>query len=283
LKEPDKLYFIQRDLLSIQIYDTTRRDLIKVLDRKLEHAEKTILFGISAAAYGRLRFRPDLFGLYRNMDILIAEGAGLPLFAKSFGVKISEKIGLVNITYDLLALSNTKKYRVLFFGATSEVNSLVCDRVKKEYPNIHLCKGINGYFQESEVSSIVDQINNESPDILFIGITYPIKERFAVKYKNELNVKLIVPCGGAFDVIAGKTKKYKEKFKVIPTAWLVRYLQEPRRLFKPILVTTFYSLFILYPSLLFRHLFIQRNPSIADYFSLTGNEWDCINGKIKGS
>jgi N-acetylglucosaminyldiphosphoundecaprenol N-acetyl-beta-D-mannosaminyltransferase len=281
MRKIKEFHFIKKNLLGIEIYDTTRIDLIKVLEIKLEQSERNILFGISAAAFGRLKYRPDLLGLYKNMDILIAEGAGLPLFARSFGIKISEKIGLVNVIYDLLYLANRKKYRVLFFGATSYVNKLVIERVKKEYPNIHICKGINGYFQESEVAFIVDQINIERPDILFIGITYPLKERFAVKFKNKLDVKLIVPCGGAFDVIAGKTKKNKEYFKFIPTAWLNRFLQEPRRLFKPIIVTMVYSFFIMYPNLLARHLLIRRNPSIGEYFNLSGDEWDIINGKIK--
>jgi len=283
LKQLSKLLFLKRDLLGIQIYDTHRQDLLKILQKKIENSEKNILFGISAAAYGRLKYRPDLFSLYKKMDILIAEGAGLPLFARSFGVKISEKIGLVNITYDLLSLANQKKYRILFFGAATDVNSLVIDRVKNEYPNIQVCKGISGYFEETEVPSIVRQINNEKPDILFIGISYPVKERFAVKFKNKLDVKLIVPCGGAFDVIAGKTRKYKEKFKIIPTAWFVRFIQEPRRLFKPVLVTTIYSLFILYPNLLYRHFLVKKNPSIKDYFNLTGDEWDSIHGRVKDS
>jgi len=276
-----EFYFEKRNLLGINIYDTHRADLIKVLESRIDSGDKTILFGVSAAAYGRLRYRPDLFGIYQKMDILIAEGAGLPLFAKSFGIKISEKIGLVNVVFDLLELADQKQYRVLFFGATPEVNAIVINRVKAEYPNIHVCQGINGYFQESELPSIVEKINNEKPDILLIGITYPIKERFSIKFKNKLQTKLIVPCGGAFDVIAGKVKKNKEFSKRIPTAWLVRFIQEPRRLFRPIILTVGYSLFVMYPQLLFRHFFRQRNPSIADYFEITLDEWDAVNGSIK--
>ena len=51
------------------------------------------------------------------MDIIIAEGAGLPLFAKSFGFTITEKIGLVNVVYDLLEPANKKENTGFFFLA----------------------------------------------------------------------------------------------------------------------------------------------------------------------
>lgn len=266
--------FKKRNLLGIDIYDTTREDFIKVLSEKISNNEKNIVFGISAAAYGRLRYRRDLYKIYKQMDILIAEGAGLPLFAKLFGVKISEKIGLVNVTYNLLNLANKNRLKVLFFGSTQEINDQIFQKVQSDYPNIKLCPGINGYFNENDIPGIIKQINVEKPDILFIGISYPIKERFAAKYKNQINTKLIVPVGGAFDVLVGKVKKSKEISKVIPTAWLYRFIQEPKRLFKPIIVTVSYSLFIMLPQLLFIHYFIKKNPSIKEFHKLNDKEWD---------
>ena len=44
-----------------------------------------------------------------------------------------------------------------------------------------MCQGINGYFNEEDLPSIVKKISEETPDILLVGISYPIKERFAVK------------------------------------------------------------------------------------------------------
>jgi UDP-N-acetyl-D-mannosaminuronic acid transferase (WecB/TagA/CpsF family) len=128
---------------------------------------------------------------------------------------------------------------------------------------------------------IIDQINMCQPDILLIGISYPIKERFAVKYKHALNTKLIVPCGGAFDVFAGKTKKYKEVSRYIPTSWLVRFIQEPARLFKPIILTMLYSLLWVYPALWLKHIFVSRNPDVGKHFGLSGTEWDLKKGTVK--
>ncbi|HYX08891.1 MAG TPA: WecB/TagA/CpsF family glycosyltransferase [Bacteroidales bacterium] len=274
-------HFYQRDLLGIKIYDTTKKEIVGILDDRIKTGKKTTIFGVSAGAYGRLKFRPDLYGIYKQMDILIAEGAGIPLLAKFFGIKITEKIGLVNLTNSLLELANKNSYKIMFFGATAGVNNSVSDKIKETFPNIKVCDGVDGYFNENEIPDIIQKINECNPDILFIGITYPIKERFTIKYKDELNTKLIVPCGGAFDIIAGKTKRLKEISKFLPIAWLIRFIQEPIRLFKPVLITVIYSVFWVFPRLLIKHHSGAKNPSIANFFNIDERAWDPTTDPIK--
>lgn len=264
-----------RNLLGLPIYDTNMDDLISTLLSFIKANKKKTIFGISAAAYGRLKFRKDLGRIYHEFDINIAEGGGIPLLSKFFGVNITEKIGLTNLTQSLISLAAKHNLKIQLFGSTDDVLSDSKTNIKKKHPNINLARSINGYFKDSEIDLIIDKINKESPDILFIGITYPIKERFAIKYKDRLNVKLIVPCGGAFEVLAGRVKRPPFELKYIPLAWLYRFFQEPRRLFKPIIVTSFYTMFWVFPILYFRHItHIERNPSILKFFSITGDEWD---------
>lgn len=273
--------FEKKNLLGIDIYDTKMPFLIKVLKERIDKNKKSIVFGVSSMTFGRFKFRPDLYEIYKYIDIVIAEGAGVPLLAGVFGKKISGKIGLINLSRKLFELSNKENYKIMFFGADSETNKLAREKIQEMHPNISFCEGISGYFEEEDLPVIVNQINNCEPDILFIGISYPIKERFAVKYRDELKTKLIVPCGGAFDVFAGKTKKYNEISRYIPTAWLVRFIQEPVRLFKPIVLTMLYSLLWVYPALWLKHIFIKKNPDVGKHFKLSGNEWDIRNGSIK--
>jgi len=259
----------KRNLLGLPIYDITMDEMLLQIEYRIKQDIKTTIFGISAGAYGRLKFRKDLVSTYNKMDINIAEGGGIPLLAKMFGVQIREHVGLVNLMFRLLEFSNEKKYKILLFGASQEVNDQAAAVLNQKYPGIQLCKGINGYFNKDDESQIVEIINKEKPDILFIGITYPIKEKFTIKYKDQLNVKIIIPCGGAFDVLAGKAKRPPVTFKWIPVTWFYRYIQEPRRLFKQVLLTVLYSVFWVFPILYIRHILrIERNPSIIKFFNL---------------
>lgn len=275
---------ILRNLLGLPIYDTRMDELIHALEDIIERNEKKTIFGISTGAIGRLKYRRDLGRLYKEFDINIAEGGGIPILGKLFGVKVSEKIGLVNLSKRLISLAAANNYKIQLFGSTDEIINLAEQNIKKNNPSIRLAKSINGYFSEGEIDSIIELINDESPDILFIGITYPIKERFAIKFKERLNVKLIIPCGGAFEVLAGRAKRPPFEFKYIPVAWFYRFIQEPIRLFKPILITALYTTFYVIPILYFLHITgIEKNPSITKFFNISNDEWDPMTGSITSS
>jgi hypothetical protein len=86
---------------------------------------------------------------------------------------------------------------------------------------------------------------------------------------------VIIPCGGVFDVIAGKVKRPPFTLKWIPITWFYRFVQEPVRLFKQTLVPVLYTSFWVFPILYFKHIFnIEKNPSIIKFHKITGFESD---------
>jgi UDP-N-acetyl-D-mannosaminuronic acid transferase (WecB/TagA/CpsF family) len=115
--------FTKKNLLGIDIYDTKMSYLVEALKERIKNNEKTIVFGVSSMTFGRFKFRPDLYTIYKYIDIVIAEGAGVPLLAGLFGIKISGKIGLINLTNELFKLADREKYKILMFGADEKTNN----------------------------------------------------------------------------------------------------------------------------------------------------------------
>ena len=216
----------KRNLLGIKIHDCILQDLINFLDQQIIKNVKTIVYGFSVTTLGRLKEIPEFISFNQRADITIADGAGIPILAKLFGVHIREHIGLPNVTEEMIRLANENNYKVLLFGATQDINYKANENLKKKFPNIKLCRGINGYFSEDDEDDIVKEINKEEPDILLIGISSPIKERFALKYKNRLKTKVIVPCGGMIDIFAGISKREPNIIKGLPLSWIYRFIQE---------------------------------------------------------
>ncbi|MFC1504029.1 WecB/TagA/CpsF family glycosyltransferase [Spirochaetota bacterium] len=259
----DNFDIIQRKLLGVPVVDCTSAELMRYIDHCIQNSIKKIIYGVSVTFLGRIKKMPELMRFYREMDIIISDGAGIPVLGKLFGVRIREHIGLPDTVERTIALAGEKGYKVLLFGAQQEVNDRACNNILKNNPGITVCKGINGYFKEEDGERIVNDINSEAPDILLIGITAPIKERFALKYKDKLNVKIIIPCGGMIDVFAGVTKREPDAIKGLPLTWLYRFIQEPRRLFGATFVAGLYFMFCVFPVLWMKHVTgIERNPGI---------------------
>ena len=259
----------ETSLLGLRIHTFSFEELMILLETALVSNESLIVYGFSANIYSRIRKLPEFVHFFNKMDIVIPDGQGIPILARLFDVNIKARIGIVNLSNHFLKLANKKGYKVFLFGATEEINKNACNKIKTKYPGIKSCSGRNGYFADTDENSIVNEIKEYNPDILFIGISSPIKERFALKYKADLNAKLIVPCGGWFDIVAGKVKRPPFILKKFPITWIYRIIQEPKRMFGPILLSVLDSVFIIFPILYLKHVLgIEKNPSIIRHFKL---------------
>lgn len=262
-----KIPFEEKNLLGIKIHDAGRKELLSFLKNVIQTKGKLIIYGLCIGSLSRMRRKKrELPKMFESMDIIVADGGGIPVLGKLFGARVKEQIPIADFTRDLLELADNNQLKVFLFGASEESNTMAVENLRKDFPNAIIPKGINGYFKPEEESDIVDKINQENPDILLLGMTYPIKERFSVNYKDQLNANIIVPCGGAIDVFAGLTKRPKFKIKYIPVTWLWRWIQEPTRLsIKPDL----YFMFFVFPVLLFKHITrIEKNPSLIKHYKI---------------
>ena len=162
-------------------------------------------------------------------DYFLCDGRGFYYFMRMLGVKGVSKLSLPMLTMKLVKVAAENKKIIYLLGATEESNQKAQLNLKNNY-ELTKVFGRDGYFNNDEEAEIVQEINSVSPDILFLGISSPKKDRFLAKWKEQLNVKIIVNCGGMIDVISGKSKLYPKWVKTFCLAGVFRFLQEPLRL-----------------------------------------------------
>ena len=102
----------------------------------------------------------------------------------------------------------------------------------------------DGYFGDDEFDDVVAEVERAEPDIVFVGITSPKKERLIERFR-ELGAKgAFVGVGGSFDVVSGNIPRAPMWMQRANLEWLFRMMQEPKRLVKRYVVgnTRFYML-----------------------------------------
>ena len=143
------------------------------------------------------------------------------------GYKIPERAACPDIFEELLTLSNEKGYSVYFFGASEEVIGKMLEKLKMKYPHLVIAGCRNGYYRSEDESSIVKEISEKSPDMLFIALPSPQKELFIYRYKADLGTRFAFGVGGAFDVQAGKVVRAPLWMRKIGLEGIHRALQDP--------------------------------------------------------
>ncbi|OFY97186.1 MAG: hypothetical protein A2309_04950 [Bacteroidetes bacterium RIFOXYB2_FULL_35_7] len=227
-----------------------------------------IYFGYSLTQLPWIKTKPELFSLSDQFDVFVPDGKGLYMYLKFLGFKIGDHINLPDLADLMLRIADENQFKVFLLGATEDVNTTAVENLSKMYPNALIPVGINGYYEKEDEIEIVKKINLENPDILIIGISSPKKEQFASKWRESLNVPVIIPCGGMIDVYAGKTKREPRWIQNIGMAWIYRFIQEPKRL-SVLLKNGFSVLLGFMPYAWFQIKILKnKNYSIQNYYKI---------------
>ena len=178
-----------------------------------------------------------------NQSLLtLPDGKPIEFFARLKGYK---KVTTVSGYWLIKELFQTplKHY---FYGCNPECLERIVSRLQKEHsdskifgykaPPLLSKKNIKG---NKDLKNDVEIFNNLQPDIIWIGISSPKQDYLMHELQPMLNHGLMIGVGGVFDYLAGTKKISPEWVKKIGFRWFYRFIQEPRRLYKRYLITSF--------------------------------------------
>ena len=135
-----------------------------------------------------------------------------------------------------------------FFGNSEEVVLKMIESIKTKYADVNI-KGFtcppNLSYEELSDEKFINDINAKNPDILWVSLGFPKQEKFInlIMKNNTLSTNM-VGVGAVFEWVAGTKIKAPEWLANIGLEWVLRLIQEPKRLFRRYLVDNF--LFIIY-------------------------------------
>ena len=143
-----------------------------------------------------------------------------------------------------------------FFGSDVLTTELMIKNLKKEYPEIQISGYICPEFMESDqlLEKYADEIKNIDADIVWVSLGFPKQEMFIDQVNRAMDINSnFVGIGGVFEWVAGTKKKAPEWAADIGLEWLLRLVQDPKRLYKRYLIDN--ALFMVY---FFRQLLFRR-------------------------
>lgn len=233
----ERFGFGVHSMLGTRIHAATIQDALNAVQTAITNGDRLIIGVVNAAKIVRMRADAELSEDVNNSDLIFADGMSVVLASRILGKRLPERVTGIDLMTGILERGMRQQYRVYCLGATEEVSSVVERELRRTYPGVNIVGRRNGYFSETEEAEIVRDIAQANPDVLFVAITSPKKERFMARWSDKLNATVVHGVGGSFDVVAGKVKRAPESWQRLGLEWLYRVKQEPGRLWKRYLVT----------------------------------------------
>jgi len=175
-----------------------------------------------------------------NTDLNIPDGigvvwaAGRILKSQNSKIKTIERVAGVDLMFDLCKYAATLQppntsYRIGLLGGAKGVAKKAVENLNKQIPGLDIID-LPYYEYGQKDKEIVQIVNDDKINILFVALGAPKQELFISKYlKSMSTVRLAMGVGGAFDIYAGKLQRPAFWIRKSNLEWLFRLFQEPWR------------------------------------------------------
>jgi N-acetylglucosaminyldiphosphoundecaprenol N-acetyl-beta-D-mannosaminyltransferase len=173
---------------------------------------------------------PSIGEYIRNSDFSVCDGVGVIVAGLSWGHVVPR---LPGPTLHLLASEYgvQRGWRHFYYGGKEGVADLLATKLKEKYPGLIVCGTYCPPFGElsaEEDERIVQIINDAKPDIVWVGLGVPKKERWIAAHQDRLHVPWLIGVGASFDYHAGTVPWAPAPVRAIGMEWLYRLIVEPR-------------------------------------------------------
>lgn len=224
-------------ILGVNFSDITRNEALETVEQFLSkdkfHYIVTPNPEIVLKAHKDKKYKTIL----NNADLSIADGTGIIKAARFLKTPLKAKITGTDLAIDLMPIAEKKNYKIFLLGSSAEVNAMTEQVLSYKHPNIQIVGADPGpEFQLSDLkkpgkfAQIIEKINRSGADILLVAFGAPKQEYFIDTFKNQLNVRLAIGIGGAFDYISGNVTRAPYLMRQLGLEWLFRLIVQPSRI-----------------------------------------------------
>lgn len=196
---------------------------------------KLYISTINAYSY-TLAQRDSVFAAaLQSSDILLPDGIGIVIAKRLLtGEKIRKIAGEDFFRFEMSRLNETSS-KCLFLGSCHSVLDNIRETAAKEYPNVRVSTyspPFKDQFTLEDNEKMLEVINKNEPDVLFIGMTAPKQEKWAYENFDQIKANHVVCIGAVFDFYAGTVKRAPKAVISMGMEWLYRLIREPKRLWR---------------------------------------------------
>lgn len=129
--------------------------------------------------------------------------------------------------------------RHFFYGGSQDTLNTLESVLKEKYPALQIAGMYSPPFRPltgEEDEEVIRIINDSKADIIWVGLGAPKQERWMYEHRNKVQ-GLMFGVGAGFDYHSGKLKRAPMWMQKMSLEWLMRLIQDPKRLWKRYLVT----------------------------------------------
>jgi N-acetylglucosaminyldiphosphoundecaprenol N-acetyl-beta-D-mannosaminyltransferase len=173
---------------------------------------------------------PSIGAYIRNSDFSVCDGVGVILAGLTWGHVVPRFSG-PTLQLKCSEYGVSRGWRHFYYGGKEGVADEMARRLKEKYPGLIVCGTYCppfGDLSPEEDGRITEIINRARPDIVWVGLSVPAKERWIASHLGKLQAPWLIGVGAAFDYHSGAVPWAPAPVRAVGMEWLYRLIIEPR-------------------------------------------------------
>lgn len=196
----------------------------------VDSASCMVINTISPNSYGISTKDEEFKDALVNTDYLVLDGVYFAVASILLQRKNIRRNQGPDVFYHFMQRANESNKRVFFLGSSPQTLKLIKRKAAFMYPNLTVetySPPFKAVFSDEDNQEMITAINKFKPDIVFVGMTCPKQEKWAVKHKQKVSASLMISIGNVFDWFAGTQKEIAPIWFKLRIGWLVRIFYRP--------------------------------------------------------
>lgn len=172
---------------------------------------------------------PAFAAALRRADLRVPDGVGVLWAAKRQGVRLAERVTGSDGIYQIAQVAAAQGWRLFLLGAAEGVAARTAELLRARSPGLQVVGCYAGSPDEAAWPAIQAYLAAARPDILLVAYGHPRQDLWIDRHRHELPAAVAIGVGGAFDFVAGVTRRAPLWIQRLGLEWLYRLIRQPWR------------------------------------------------------
>jgi N-acetylglucosaminyldiphosphoundecaprenol N-acetyl-beta-D-mannosaminyltransferase len=223
------------NVLGVGVHAINMRQALAVFQSALEGRRKGYVCVTGVHGIMEAQKNPEFRAILNRSLLTTPDGVPTVWVGRWRGYSQMRRVFGPDLMLEVCAMSVGKGYTHFLYGGADGVAEQLKASLQRRFPGLRIVGSYTPPFRplnDTETEDLCTRVSKVKPDIFWVGLSTPKQERFMAEYLPQLDTRVMVGVGAAFDVHTGRIQDAPAWMKSAGLQWLHRLGQEPRRLWK---------------------------------------------------
>ena len=182
---------------------------------------------------------PAFKAIVNTADLFSPDGIAPIWLSRLRRMPLEDRATSAELMKMFFARAQAKGWRSYFMGDTDETLAALKTELERQYPGHVVAGTFSPPFRPptpEEERALIDRINAARPDVVWVGLGLPKQERWIARHREALDAPVAIGVGACFGFFSGRVSRAPLWVGRMGLEWLWRFSQEPKKLWRRVLV-----------------------------------------------